>query len=519
MSSTKEPREIELTRRSEHREGKADSGVDAVRRPIRDWHAWCRPALIWLLAACVPGLIVGVASHFFSVAPLEKRLFEVQARQTAKDLDAVVQMRSTAVQIAASTRGSTNLVETKGLDRLLHALRGSFPDFLSMEILDRHGEILAMVGELPLSQAARSVGKSKTAKVGTMSYRGRDLFHDDPESDSFVLTVRHEDQDGNVWFTRTRFAREPIKQALASAREGIVATLMASPDGEADGFAKPATSWWADGSARTVKLETPGWVLQVKKGADPMFPWGTAIAAGLVAVLIGLAFVYQRFSPRSSVSWHASAQSSESMPRQRTTYSAATAEGSFDLEPERAPSAEPEDMWTPRNVPLGFGKPLEAEIIEICSPENMENVDCWLGEHEPGRAYAKSPSSDDEPLLVTAAESGQPEEPGMTVSSIPADTDSGKGGEREELGYVVADLPEVFDVVWFEPGDSDSRGIQSTEPDAAEAAEAQSFSCEDVPELLDVTWLEPDHISSRQQPYDAEEKAPSKTDTAVHPVT
>ena len=477
MSNTEQSKETQVTQESAYHESEGGARVKIDRRRVRNGHAWTRPALIWLLVACVPGLLVGVASHLFSVEPLEKRLLQVEALQTAKQLEAVVKMRAAAIQIAASTRSSSSLVDTKGLDRLLAALRGSFPDFLSMEILDEHGDILAMVGELPLSEATKSVGKSKTPKVGTMSYRDRDLFRDSPESDSFVLTVKHKGQEGKVWFTRTRFAREPIKLALSMAREKATAALMPLPDGEADGFSTPATSWWAGPSATTVKLGIPGWAIRVKsRAARSMFPLAAAIAAGLIAAIIGLAFVYRRVSSPSALSSHAAIQTSESMSGKQAT----------SVDAEEAQSSESEDVWTPRNVPLGFGEPPEAEIVETYSPEIGESI----GDTDPEGKTAEL----------------------HTGSAMPAEP-------VEQRAIAGEDIPEILDVVWLESDTPCSPEFQPGEPQTAESMEAPWDSHGRIPETLDVMWLEPDSVSSGQQQPESEEKTAPKASPVVHSFT
>lgn len=473
-----------LSQKSERQQQLRHIAPDTLGEHSQGGSTWRRPALIWLFAACVPGLIISIASYFFAVGPLEKRLQEMQVLQTARSVEATVQIRAAAVQIAARSKASANLVETDELDRLLQGLRSSFPDFLSMEILDAHGEILAMVGELPLSDAVRSVGKSKTAKVGAMSYHERDLFKDDPEADSFLITARHQAEEGKLWFSRTRFARDPIRKALASAPEGTNVSLVPLADRESDGLAQADKSHRFVGSAGTVQLNIPGWGLKVeKKSAGAAFSWGSAIAVGIVVLVISLAFSYRRFS--SGRKWGTNAWAGiqslfhwrvQSGPSIMPGESKVTSSRDLDREPFRADaqSDRSDDVWIPRNVPLGVQEPEDREISESalklqhdeadaqdqCEKLEEGRDDCYC-ECEPQGSCAPLQSIEFGSVPALTSESGQA---GAVDSASPPVVAPDLTDTASELGSVDGisdeDIPEVLEVAWIEPLDDESSQFQ-----------------------------------------------------------
>jgi hypothetical protein len=476
MSDIRESVKQRLTRRQGHQEQPPRLVPALLRERLLGGSMWRRPALIWLFAACVPGLIISVASHFHAVGPLEKRLQEMQALQTAQAVDAVVQVRAAAVQIAASSIRSANLVETSGLDHVLQGMRRAFPDFRSMEILDGQGEILAMLGDLPLSEAARSLGKSSTAKVGAMSYRSRDLFRDDPEADSFVITARHQAKEGKVWFSRTRFARDPIKQALASAPEGIAVTLVPLADQERDGPSRAGKSRWILRSADIIQLKVPGWALRLeKKPAVSTFSWGSCMAVGIVVLVIGLAFAYRRFSTGRE-SWEMCMLAGiQSLMHRRPRCEPSVVPGKLgklsfhDLDPRTFPPDEQrdrsDDIWTPRNVPLGLREPEVPEVSESAlklvrndaqarnqyqAPEE-DREGCTFG-NDPEEACAAVELTQVELLSAFGTENAHDGAFDTSSSSVVANAEM--GNEPGSLdGVSGVEIPEVLEVSWLEPLD------------------------------------------------------------------
>jgi hypothetical protein len=440
--------------------------------------------------------MVGIASYYFAVAPIERKLVDVHARQVAQELDAVVKIRSAAIQVAASTRATSDLTDTEGLDRLLQALRIAFPDFLSMEIMDEHGETLAMVGELPLSEASRSLGKSKTAKVGTMSYRDRDLFQDDPEADSFLITAKHKKEDGKAWFSRTRFSRDPIRQALSASPFTTEVSLLQVPDDAASGG---AGSWRSVSAGTVVRLDTPGWILSVENqsGATLFSRW-TVVGLLVAILMIGLAIAYRKLLLAGALL----PPSFSHRPR-KDDYEELTFDGTgsderapFDWQARRQDqrhavavdfSEDSYDVCVPRNLPLGFQEAEEKEdpgTFRGCEdlsagterPDDRQLEAIFAASREPGESESMSKARSEHIQSPEDSEYGPAAEVTQESDHSPI-SDEGLGEP----------FPNVLEVTWFEP-DTAVRQATAVESETAEDDSAHLG----IPEVLDVVWLEPE---------------------------
>ena len=459
----------------------------------KSW-TWNRQVLIWLLVACVPGLMVGIASYYFAVAPIERKLVDVHARQVAQELDAVVKIRSAAIQVAASTRASSDLTDTEGLDRLLQALRTAFPDFLSMEIMDEHGETLAMVGELPLSEASRSVGKSKTAKVGTMAYRERDLFQDDPEADSFLITAKHKEEDGKAWFSRTRFSRDAIRQALSASSSTAEVSLLQAPEDAGSGG---IGSWKNVSTGSVVRLDTPGWVLSVEKQSGATLSSRWTVVGLLVAILMtGLAIAYRKlllagallppsFSPTPRRDSCEESAFDGTNPDERAQFDWQARKQ--DQQPAVDFSEESHDVSVPRKLPLALQETEEKEdlgtfrVSEHLS-DGTERPDAC--QSEATLAASRQPGESESMSKAASACSQSSEDSGYGSSADMNQELDHSPVSDERLGEA---FPDVLEVAWFEP---DTLAPQAT---AVESETAEDDSAHlGIPEVLDVVWLEPE---------------------------
>ncbi|MFH1115261.1 MAG: hypothetical protein V1792_15230, partial [Pseudomonadota bacterium] len=221
--------------------------------------------------ACIPGLIIGLTAFIVSVGPLEKRLLQLEADGLARDIDAVVNLRAAAIRIAAGEIGTAGLHEAGALNNLLDSFRRSFADFLSLEILDPHGEAIAMAGELPLSQARRFSGDGGAERPPISALNKSQAFQDDPAADNFHITVRLEAKDGTEWYSRARFSRESIKKILSAGGGRWTAGLEKISDEEANtgkyAGAPSGTfsSVWPGRDAAVVPLHAAGWIVKLEK--------------------------------------------------------------------------------------------------------------------------------------------------------------------------------------------------------------------------------------------------------------
>ena len=199
------------------------------------------PVIIWIVVACLPGLLLGLGAFLSAVGPLEKKLLDLEALGLARDIDSVVQVRIAAVKIAAAGIEIDDLSAAGALDNLLTSFRSAFSDFLSLEVLDEHGEVLAMVGELPLSQARRFSGTKQSAVTGNAKLGDSGVFLDDPKANCFFITAQHESQDGTQWFSRTRYGRDPIEKILKQEGNQWTAQLQRVPGSDREGADRKST--------------------------------------------------------------------------------------------------------------------------------------------------------------------------------------------------------------------------------------------------------------------------------------
>jgi hypothetical protein len=252
-----------------------------------------------IVAACLAWLVAGLAIHLNSVAPAQRQVLSEQARSAAKELDAAIKLRTAVIMSAVHNRQLEKVLASSGLENLVNSVRGQFADFLSLEVLNVNGEVLAMVGELPLSQAnlaPKDAGENLFRIDPRASNTG--VFRDDPASGCFFLTSRHKDSDGTYWYMRTRFTRRAF-EGLLNEFQGR-ATLVSIAGGRHDleqvyGYpARVHGNWWSGPQSAEVTLETPGWLVKVASAANGSLLRRTSIVFPLVImVLAGLAWLFR----------------------------------------------------------------------------------------------------------------------------------------------------------------------------------------------------------------------------------
>jgi hypothetical protein len=507
-----------------------------------------RQLLLWVCAACIPGLVLGLLAYYWTVGPLENSLMDVQARSIARDIDAAIQVRAASIEVAAGNLNLQKLADSGQLDNLLKTTHKAFPDFISMEILDEHGDVLALVGELPLSEARHGLRRSTAAKVGTMSYRDRDMFVDDPDSSSFLISLKHETPEGRVWFSRTRFTRDAIKQALSSPSNGFVAVL--TPVTEAKEQNSSITtlykSWSGRVAGKDARLRTPGWLVTV---APPSKSKSWKFLAGVVAafavLVAALLCAFRRFS-----SWAAdqavdatplaySSGTGLPAPQVVERFQSAARKG---LNPPAAmpqetmnPDDHEYDRWTPQNMPLGIKLDDESEsaVITENGPEAslaehdlktdilgptqlaapIDSDEFGISEHETPLSDSADTSTlppielalqtDSDEFGISEHETPLSDSADSTTLppielALPTDSDEFNVPERESALPGISDtaevwpgdeLPEVLDLTWFEPSEDE---LHKTEPDQCYASgDLLASESTEFPECLEVTWTEP----------------------------
>ncbi|HMK37206.1 MAG TPA: hypothetical protein VK463_19185 [Desulfomonilaceae bacterium] len=223
--------------------------------------------------ACVVVLLMGLGEHYGTVVPLEKELLSREVRWVAGEIDAAVKLKSAIITTAAGIIEVDTLLENGNLEKLLRTLREHLSDFFSLEIINDRGEIVAMIGELPLSQAgtAAPARTSRFVRVSSDINYNEGVFADDPAHGCFSVTCRHIGPQKGQWFSRTRFSRESINRLLASVPQchaGLVQLTGISKMPRINQELQSASTtgnWWTGPSKAEAFLDSPGWIVQVEK--------------------------------------------------------------------------------------------------------------------------------------------------------------------------------------------------------------------------------------------------------------
>ena len=169
-------------------------------------------------------MVLGFADYSQVVGPLREKSFVAEATGLAADLDAIVRMRAVVIDQAARDQEMTSLLQSATLDKLRNALRALLPDFVSIDVIDRDGAIVAMAGELPTSGAGLPVYVD-TEKFMQLDPTGHTLgwvFHDDAAGDCFYLSSRRTGKETKRWFLRARFSRRADQRGSRTGFSGTI---------------------------------------------------------------------------------------------------------------------------------------------------------------------------------------------------------------------------------------------------------------------------------------------------------
>lgn len=267
--------------------------------------AWCVAGII----GCVVVLVLGLGEHYGTVVPLEKELLSREVRGLADEIDALVRLKTAVITTAAGIVEVDALVENGPLESFLRTLRERLPHFRSLEIINDRGEIVAMIGELPLSEAvsAGPVRASRFVRVGSDINYNEGLFFDDPANGSFSITCRHIAPQKGQWFSKSRFSRESVERILSSVPNrqaalipvaGVSKTTRKNKELE---FATTSGSWWSGPSKAEALLTSPGWMVRLENTAT-----GSVISSlcvlppSLLLILAGISYLVHMFVCRKT---------------------------------------------------------------------------------------------------------------------------------------------------------------------------------------------------------------------------
>lgn len=471
-----------------------------------------------VVAASLAWLVAGLAIHLNSVAPAHRLVLSEHARTVAKELDSAVKMRSAVIMSALYNRQLENVLASSGLENLVNSIRSQFPDFLSLEVLNVNGEVLAMVGELPLSQAnlaPKDAGENLFRIDPRASNTG--VFRDDPTSGCFFLTSRHKDSDGTYWYTRTRFARRAI-EGLLSEFQGR-ATLVSIAGGKQDleqVYGYPARiygNWWSGPQSAEVTLETPGWLVKVASAASGSLLRRTSIIFPLVIlVLAALAWLFRPRIPRQE-SFDGSSRGACVTETRSAVHEALTT----SARSKEAPIEENIREYQPAERTIRPHVPQRNEFVatDFSTPYHPREEFASTGNESPVD-YFCPPQLIFDPM-ADAYESSAGKNPEADLSLVAVELEDATEPHWDEISFATTDeivVSEEFGEFFFseqsfssELGASPQDELEIAEDEGSGLSTAQAsakvvtrdvaapdpsrVSAETVPDVLEVEWEEP----------------------------
>ncbi len=228
------------------------------------------------IAAClfsVPALVLAAVGLFSVVSPLHEKLLVREARALADEIDSVIKERSAVLEVVVGNLSAGAPLNGKEGERLVKGLRSAVPDFLSLEVIDGQGAIIAMLGDLDLPEAGRLTQAEKPMHKAFADQPHRNLFRDDPGSGFFAINCKHRRADGATSFTRARFSREPIERAMTSSSTAGSGQLV-SISGKSSAWPTDTIAsvrihhkWWGFPAAAEALLLTPNWMVRLEEAS------------------------------------------------------------------------------------------------------------------------------------------------------------------------------------------------------------------------------------------------------------
>jgi hypothetical protein len=264
----------------------------------------------YAIITCFTALLALLGVYALFLAPLQKKVLGHEAHALAQELDAGVQTRSAALDVALRDMGIEGLLQPKALDNVMKTVRGRFPDILSMDVIADDGTILIMIGEVPMAEAGlfRIADTTRFVRADAAAFTWGWAFSDDAPGNCFHMTRMASSQDGRNWFVRARFSREWVGETMvrfvdsSGLKAALIPVTIGSKGAAADRtgaewggpagrasvpVAQVAVSgswWWTGPTAAEARLRSPGWLVRVER--NYLFPTGLLLACSVV--LLGL---------------------------------------------------------------------------------------------------------------------------------------------------------------------------------------------------------------------------------------
>jgi hypothetical protein len=175
------------------------------------------PVFSWNLLGVIAGvLLMGVLFLYFVLWPMEKKLMERDARLAIQGLIGAIGERSSVMDSSTDRYSRDHLISVNKLEKVASIMRSNFEDFLTLEVINEEGRILAMVGDLsepePALDSRARVSNYRVLDDGAST--GEEVFRDFPEKGYYSVTRRKPVNEGESWYIRGRFSRKSLERAM-----------------------------------------------------------------------------------------------------------------------------------------------------------------------------------------------------------------------------------------------------------------------------------------------------------------
>lgn len=471
-------------------------------------------------------LFLGLFLYWWTVVPLQKKLAAREVHTLAERIDAAVKLRAELVRAVSAELKVEHLNAPGALDSVRTTLRRAFPDFLSLEIVNEEGDLLAMIGDIALAEGKGSSAPVPSERGDANAQAPRFTFRDDPGGRSFFIDEQHRTPGGEAWFTRARFSRDTIEKILNSSKSPLNATLLKAPVAAAaiTGVDRDTANMRTDLLGSLTWIEAPlsvsGWWVRMESVPRPSPASRLSLkTVALIFLILTVALLLFR--------WNSTIKrpTSEDKAGERLTV--------MDNPPDNVPSPQEEhSILSDPDSPLSSGaeqeiradlfhkaaadelfmslpRPSEkrgdsseasgpvrqntaldgvfaspefmAEFSEVPVPSTCDQfTDARRSEKKAHTSGAPSPPDDTHVL---------PAEP-LFEEELPASGADNAASRKD------AELPEVLELVWAEPFEAEPEEKSGSKPSAENSAVAASTpNVATIPESLEVQWMEPTDIA------------------------
>jgi hypothetical protein len=453
-----------------------------------------------ITTVAVTALCTGLSVYLWLLVPFAEERLAQDAMHAAVRVDQAMSLRALTTNALVAEQDSGAMLEKDALDAPVRKLQSMFPDFLSLEIIDATGAIVAMGGNLPLNNADFSfrVDTNGFDRANAGSNGQSWFFHYDTTSDSFNIVFRRAMAQDEPWYLRSRFSQSVMRDIVSAvASEGSrIAVLVPSGHGVPASAAEQETSedtatsgrpypeqqvklwssWWAGPVKAEAGLAAPGWTIVMRP--DTLLFRSIHLPVLLPAVLLALALalriIAQKTAEQTGRSFHrpvpgqTSASVTAQIPSKRYDFEDFPVhDWAADLDAESAqPGTEPGI-----NAPEEHAgeSPLESALREIGVYGDQDQAS---GEDRDGTGLS-GPSSVSEP---NGEPLNQPHTPG-TASGLPPAGGAAARGMDESLRLTSRAGQESSDT-WDCTGGIDEPGCLPSTRTATE-------------EFLELKWTEP----------------------------